>query len=82
MKKGWKHLNLEMTWTNLGQLWQIEIDLRDDQREMLKMLQDKRATQERHALMIIELYKKDAEVNSLRNSLDQACVEKQHLGKR
>ncbi len=75
-------MNLEMTWTNLGQLWQIEIDLRDDQREMLKMLQDKRATQERHALMIIELYKKDAEVNSLRNSLDQACVEKQHLGKR
>ena len=75
-------MNLEMTWTNLGQLWQIEIDLRDDQREMLKMLQDKRAKQERHALMIIELYKKDAEVNSLRNSLDQACVEKQHLGKR
>lgn len=73
---------LEINWTNSRQWRQVEIDLRDHQREILKMLEDKRATQERHALMIIELYKKDTEVNSLRNSLDQACVEKQHLGKR
>ena len=72
----------EMRCTNLRQWRQVEIDLRDHKREISKMLEDKRATQERHALMIIELYKKDTEVNSLRNSLDQACVEKQHLGKR
>ena len=61
---------------------QVKLDLQDHHREMLKLQYDKQATQERHALMIIEMYKKEAEVKEMRNLLDKATEDKQHLGQR
>ena len=61
---------------------QVKLDLQDHHREILKLQHDKQATQERHALMIIEMYKKEAEAKEMRNLLDRATEDKQHLGQR